>query len=157
MGSYRQVRNSNGDMGWARKIPFSYLIPIVAPAGGIAAGASASATVQTDPGLPFILTELGGAYSLDITATTAFENRLNFTLLDGESQQNFSNGPVPRERMFGTRDFPRQLPEEVQISTADLLTLTMVNGTGGAIAAGTTFTGVLTGFKLVGFTRTKPE
>jgi hypothetical protein len=155
MGSYRQVRNSAGDMGWARKIPFTYIIQI--PVGGLANLASASNSIQTDPGLPFILTEMGGAYSLDITNSTAFENRLNFTLLDGESQQNLSNGPVPRERMFGTRDFPRQLPEEVQISTADLLTLTVTNNTGGAIAAGATFTGTLTGFKLVGFTRQKPE
>lgn len=156
MASYRPVRNNQGVAGYARMIPFTYTIPLVSPAGGIAAGGSVSNSVQVDSGLPFILTELGGAYTLDITNTTAFENRLNFTLLDGESQQNFSNGPVPRERMFGTRDFPRQLPEEVIITPADQLTATMVNGTGAAIAAGTIFTVTLTGYKLVGFTVAQP-
>lgn len=157
MAAYRRVRNAANVMGYARQIPFSFVIPLVAPAGGIAAGASVSNSIQTDPGLPFILTELGGTYTLDITATTAFENRLTFTMVDGESQQMFSNAPVPRERMFGTRDFPRQLPEEAIITPADQITVTMANGTGGVIAAGTTFFAVLTGYKLVGWRQDQPE
>lgn len=154
--AYRAVKDASGARGFAKLVPFTYDILLTAPAGGLAAGASLSASIQTDPGLPFILTELGGAYSLDITASTAYENRLKFTLLDGQSQQNFQNGPVPRERMFGTRDFPRQLPEAVELPPADQITLTMFNNTGGAIAAGTTFDATLTGFKLVGFTTNPP-
>lgn len=154
--AYRAVKDANGNRGYAKLVPFTYDINITIPVGGLGAGASQSASIQTDPGLPFILTELGGAYSLDITASTAFENRLAFTLLDGQSQQNFQNGPVPRERFFGTRDFPRQLPQEVEIPPADQVTLTMFNNTGGAIAAGTTFNATLTGFKLVNFTTNPP-
>lgn len=157
MAAYRRVRNAANVMGYARQIPFTFVIPLIAPAGGIAAGGSVTNSIQTDPGLPFVLTELGGSYSLDITATTAFENRLNFTMVDGESQQNFSNGPVPRERMFGTRDFPRQLPEEAIITPADQITATMINGTGGVIAAGTVFYVLLTGYKLVGWRQDQPE
>ena len=157
MGSYQKVRNNAGEKGWARKIPFTFVIPLIVPAGGLANLASMSASVQTDPGLPFILTEMGGAYSLDITNTTAFENRFAFTLLDGESQQNFSNGAVPRERMFGTRDFPRQLPEAVVITPSDQLTATWTNNSGAGLAAGVTFTITLTGYKLVGFRKDQPE
>ena len=156
MASYRQVKNNQGVRGWARLIPFSYVVPIVVPAATLANGATQSGTIQTDPGLPFILTEMSGAFSLDVTNTPTFQNLLNFTILDGESQQNFSNGPVPRERMFGTREFPRQLPQEVEISPADLLTVNMTNLSGAALAAGVVFYAVFTGFKLVGFSPSAP-
>jgi hypothetical protein len=154
--AYRAVKDAQGNRGYAKLVPFTYDILVTIPAATLLAGASISASIQTDPGMPFILTELGGAYSLDITAITAYENRLTFTLLDGQSQQNFQNGPVPRERMFGTRDFPRQLPQEVELPPADQITLTMTNNTGAAIAAGVTFNATLTGFKLVGFSTNPP-
>jgi hypothetical protein len=138
-------------------VPFTFVVPLVIPVGGIAAGSSISNSVTVDPGLPFILNELGAAYSLDITSSTTFENRLGFTILDGESQQNFSNGQVPRERMFGTRDFPRQLPSEVDITPSDTLTVNMFNNTGALIAAGVTCTVCFGGYKLVGFTTQPPE
>lgn len=154
--AYRAVKDAQGNRGYAKLVPFTYNIPIIIPAATLLANASISASIQTDPGLPFILTELGSDYSLDITAISAFENRLTCTLLDGQSQQNFQNGPVSRERMFGTRDFPRQLPQEVEIPPADQITLTVTNLTGAAIAAGVRFNATLTGFKLVGFSTNPP-
>lgn len=157
MSSYRKIRNNEGRLGWARMIPFTYVIPIVSPAATILAGGQAAGAVQIDPGLPFILTELGGVFSLDITNTPNFENRLSFTILDGEAQQLYSNGAVPRERMFGTRDFPRQLPEEVELTPSDQITVNLFNNTGAAIAAGVVWTTTLTGYKLVGFRMDQPN
>ena len=152
MARYRKVRSNNGVMGWARMIPFTYVVNITTTA--LADGATATGTVQTDPGLPFILCELGCANDTD-TATLGTLQNLLFTIQDGESAQLFSNGAVPRERMFGTRDFPRQLPSEVDISPADQLTVVMTNKTGGALTSTTRVT--LTGYKLVGFTQAQPE
>lgn len=152
MARYRRVKNSAGVMGWARLVPFSYVLNL-APAA-LAAGGTITGTLNIDPGLPFILTEMGCAIDAD-TATVGTLTQWGFTILDGESQQLFSNGEVPRERMFGTRDFPRQLPSEVDISPADQLTVTAFNRTGAA--ATTTIRVTFNGYKLVAFTQANPE
>jgi len=152
MARYRKVRNASGQMGWARMVPFTYTLPIVTTA--LAAGSSQTLTLQIDPGLPFILYELGCAVDADGATLTNF-TQWGFTILDGESQQLFSNGEAPRERMFGTRDFPRQLPSEVDISPADQLTVTAFNRTGAAQT--TTVRVTFSGYKLVGFTQAQPE
>lgn len=52
--------------------------------------------------------------------------------------------------MFGTRDFPRQLPSEVELTPGDTITTTLTNNTGGALTSVTRVT--FSGFKLVGWT-----
>ena len=56
MARYRKVRTNTGQMGWARMVPFSYVVNLTATA--LANGSSVSGSIQTDPGLPFILTEM---------------------------------------------------------------------------------------------------
>jgi hypothetical protein len=152
MARYRKVRNNNGIMGWARMVPFTYVLTL-SPAA-LANGGSISGTVNIDPGLPFILCEMGCAIDAD-TSTLTTASLWNFSILDGEAQQQFSNGPVPRERMFGTRDFPRQLPSEVDLSPSDQLTVTATNNTGGAVTSNIRI--CFTGYKLVSFTQSQPE
>lgn len=152
MARYRKVRNNAGNFGWARMIPFSYVVPLVCAA--LANNGTVTNTITTDSGLPFILTEIGMADDLD-TATLGTMKQWLASIVDGESQQLFSNGPVPRERMFGTRDFPRQLPSEVDITPSDQLTVTLTNVSGAAVT--TTARVVFTGYKLVGFTTAQPE
>lgn len=147
MARYRKVRNSAGQIGYARQVPFSYVTNITTTA--LAANGTASGSFQVDTGLPFILTEMGCAHDGDTATLTTLQNLL-FTVLDGESQQLFSNGAVPRERMFGTRDFPRQLPSEVELTPGDTITTTLTNNTGGALTSVTRV--VFSGFKLVGWT-----
>jgi hypothetical protein len=146
MGRYRKVKDAAGRMGYARQVPFTYVTNITTSA--LADGLTATGSFQVDTGLPFILTEMGCANDTDTATLTTLQNLL-FSVLDGETQQLFSNGPVPRERMFGTRDFPRQLPSEVELSPADTITITMTNKTGAALTSITRIT--FTGYKLVGF------
>ncbi len=152
MARYRKVVLADGRKGYARLVPFIYTLNL-APAA-LAAGGSITGVLQTDPGLPFILTELGCAVDAD-TATVGTLTQWGFTVLDGESQQLLCNQETPRERMFGTRDFPRQLPNEVDISPADQLTVTAWNRTGAAQT--TTIRVTFGGFKLVGFSPGNPE
>jgi hypothetical protein len=133
-------------------VPFTYVLNLSPNA--LANGSTISGTVNIDPGMPFILCEMGCAIDAD-TATLTNASLWNFSILDGEAQQQFSNGPVPRERMFGTRDFPRQLPSEVDLSPADQLTVTATNNTGGAVTSTIRIT--FTGYKLVAFTQSQPE
>ena len=152
MARYRKVRTNTGQMGWARMVPFTYVLNLTAAA--LANGATTSGSFQTDPGLPFILTEMRCSMDADTDTMTNMENVL-FSILDGESQQLLSNGAVPREGMFGTRDFPRQLPSEVDLSPADQITVTATNNTGAALT--TTIRICFSGYKLVGFSPTQPE
>ena len=133
-------------------VPFIYTL-VLSPAA-LAVGGTVTGSLQVDPGLPFILTGLGCAVDADTATLTTLTN-LGFTILDGESQQLLSNGETPRERMFGTRDFPRQLPNEVDISPADQLTVTAWNRTAAALTTNIRVT--FEGFKLVGFTNSNPE
>lgn len=146
MARYRKVKDAAGRLGYARQVPFTYVVNITSTA--LAAGGTLSGAITIDTGLPFILTEMGCANDADTSTLTVLQNLL-FSILDGETQQQFSNGPIPRERMFGTRDFPRQLPSEVELSPGDTITVTMTNQTGGALTSITRIT--LTGYKLVGF------
>ena len=152
MARYRKVKNSSGQIGWARQVPFTYVCNIVTTA--LANGATASNSFQVDTGLPFILTEMGCSNDTDTATLTTFQNLL-FSVLDGETQQLFSNGPAPRERMFGTRDFARQLPSEVELTPGDQITVTMTNATGAAITSTTRVT--FTGYKLVGWSAIPSE
>lgn len=152
MARYRQVKNSAGQLGWAKQVPFTYVVNI--PTTGLAAGLTTTGSFQVDTGLPFILTEMGCANDTD-TATVGTLQNLGFTILDGETQQLFSNGVVPRERMFGTRDFPRQLPSEVELSAGDTITVTMTNQTGAALTSVTRV--CFTGYKLVAWTPQRSE
>lgn len=146
MARYRKVRNSAGQIGYARQVPFTYVTNITTTA--LANGGSATGSFQVDTGLPFIVTEMRCSHDGDTTTLTNMVNLL-FTVLDGESQQLFSNGAVPREAMFGTRDFPRQLPSEVEFTPGDTITTTLTNNTGGALTSVTRV--AFTGYKLVGW------
>ena len=152
MARYRKVKDASGRLGYARQVPFTYVVNITTTA--LANGLTATGSFQVDTGLPFILTEMGCANDTDTSTLTNLQNLL-FAILDGETQQQFSNGPIPRERMFGTRDFPRQLPSEVELSPADTLTVTMTNNTGAALTSVTRIT--FSGYKLVGFSATASE
>jgi hypothetical protein len=154
MARYRRVELASGQKGYARMVPFSYTLVVNPLAAAVAAGASVTGTLQVDPGLPFVLTEMGCAIDAD-TPTLTTLSQWGFTILDGESQQLLCNGETPRERMFGTRDFPRQLPNEVDISPADQLTVTATNRNAGAVSSRINV--VFNGFKLVGFTPSNPE
>lgn len=149
---YRRVKNAAGVWGWAKLVPFQYTTSI--PVTALADGSTANGQINIDPGLPFLCYELGFSTDAD-TATTTNCPQYLASIVDGNSQQLFSNGSVPRERMFGTRDFPRQLPAEVEIMAATQLTLTFTNKTGGAVT--TVLRPVLTGYKLVGWTQAQPE
>ena len=152
MGRYRKIRNSNGQMGWAQLWPFTYGL-VMSPAA-LADGASISGNITIDVGNPFILTEMRCSSDNDTTTLTTLQNLL-FSIVDGSQQMLFSNIQVPREAMFGTRDFPRQLPTEVEIPPADSLLVTMVNKTGVALTTNVRVS--LTGFRLIGFYTNKPE
>jgi hypothetical protein len=151
-GRYRKVVDANGRRGWARMIPFSYGVNITTTA--LADGSSVSGQVTTDPNLPFILTELRFNDDADSTTSSNLTKWL-VSIQDGESSQLLSNTAIPREAMFGTREFPRQLPSEVEIRPTDTLTITATNKTG----AGSTSTlrVTFTGYKLVGFSTVNPE
>lgn len=151
MARYRKVRNAQGQLGYAKMVPFTYTCNITTTA--LASGSTASNSFLVDTGLPFIVTEMGCAHDGDTTTLTTLQNLL-FSILDGESQQLFSNGPAPRERMFGTRDFPRQLPEEVEFSPGNTYTVTLTNNTGGALTSVTRVT--FSGYKLVQWTPIAP-
>lgn len=151
--TYRRVRNAAGLVGYAKMVPFIYTVTIPAPT--IANGASVSGEIRIDPGLPFILTEMGFEDSAD-TATTTSVRKWGVNIVDGNSQQLFSSNEAPRERMFGTRDFPRQLPAEVEFAPATVLTITCTNRTGVATAAGDFLRPTFTGYKLVGFSTNPP-
>lgn len=151
---YRRVKNSQGRWGWAKMVPFIYTVPISAPA--IAAGASVSGEIRIDPGLPFILTEMGMEDSGD-TSTIGTVRKWGVSIVDGNSQQLLSSGEAPRERMFGTRDFPRQLPAEVEFAPATILTVTLTNRTGGATGASDILRPTFTGYKLVNWTESQPQ
>lgn len=151
MSRYRRVKNASGQMGWARLVPFAFGVNLTATA--LAAGGNVSGSFQTDPGLPFVLCEMRCNSDGD-TSTTTFQNLL-FSIVDGESQQLFSNIPVSRGAMFGTVDFPRQLPSEVEIRPSDTITSTMTNQTGGALT--TVIRLAFIGYKLVNWTPGKPE
>jgi hypothetical protein len=97
---------------------------------------------------------MGMADDLDLSTVGVLKSWL-VSIVDGESQQLFSNTAVPRERMFGTRDFPRQLPSEVDISPADQLTVTLTNNSGAGVTTVARVT--MTGYKLVNFTTAQPE
>jgi len=57
--------------------------------------------------------------------------------------------------MFGTRDFPRQLPSEVEIPPSDTITVAMTNKTGAALSTVTRI--CFGGYKLVNWAEVKPE
>lgn len=149
--SYRQVKNQQGVIGWARLVPFAYSAKATFTA--VADGGSVNAQINIDPGLPFILTQLQGNGTGD-TATVTNCPILLVSIVDGMSQQLLSNIPIPREQMFGTRDFPRQLPTEIEIPPSDNLTITLTNKTGGALT--TDFYTTLIGFKCVDWTTSRP-
>ena len=146
MARYRKVKNSQGQIGYARQVPFIYKVDLTTTA--LANGGSTSGQFQVDTGLPFILYCLGCAHDGDTSTMTTFQNLL-FSVLDGDAQQLLCNGFVPRERMFGTRDFPRQLPSEVELTPGDTYTVNMINNTGGALTSVTRCT--FEGYKLVGW------
>lgn len=150
---YRRVRNSQGMWGWAKMVPFLYTVAMPAPA--IANGASVNGEIRTDPGLPFILTEMGFEDSAD-TTTIGNMRKWGINIVDGNSQQLFSSAEAPRERMFGTRDFPRQLPSEVELAPATVLTVTATNRTGAATGANDVVRPCFLGYKLVGWTASQP-
>lgn len=151
---YVRVRRSDGVVGWAKKVPFQYTIRIPAPT--VANGASVNGEIRIDPGLPFICYEMGMEDSAD-TATLTTLRKWGVQVVDGNSQQLFSSGEAPRERFFGTRDFPRQLPQEVLFEPATVLTVTLTNRTGANTGANDVVTPVFTGYKLVGFSQSRPN
>lgn len=152
MARYRKIVTAQGQIGWARMAPFSYGV-VLSPAA-LAALATMTAQLTTDPGNPFILTELRCAVDSD-TSTTSIVSQLLFSITDGADQRLFSNIPIPREHMFGTREYPRQLSSEVEISPADNLTIAMTNLTGGALTTNVRVT--FQGYRLVGFYPIKPS
>lgn len=150
---YVRCRRSDGVMGWAKKVPFQYTVRI--PTGATAVGGSVVGEIRIDPGLPFICYEMGMADTAD-TTTLGTLQPWGVSLVDGNSQQLFSSGEAPRERFFGTRDFPRQLPDEVTFEPATTLTVTLTWRGAAPVAAGQFVSPVFTGYKLVGFTTTRP-
>lgn len=151
MSRFRKIVNSAGQRGWAKLAPFSYGL-VLQPAA-LADGASVSGQITTDTGNPFIMTELRCMSDADTNDVKQVPNTL-FSIVDGANQMLFSNIAIPREHMFGTRDFPRQLPSEVEVMPADTLTVTMTNKTGAAMTTNVRVT--LTGYRLVGFYLSKP-
>lgn len=149
---WRKVRNANGVMGYAALFPFIYTVII--PTAALAAGGSVAQSLQLEPGLPFLLTGLSCAVDAD-TATLSTLTQWGAQILDNQAQLLFGNGEVPREHMFGTRDFPRQLPAEVQLNPGDQLTFTFWNRTGAAQT--TNIRASLIGFKLGAFTTQPPS
>ena len=153
MGSrFRRVRNAAGRLGWARLVPFTFGVNLTSSA--LADGNSVSGSFTTDPGLPFILTEMRVDNDAD-TATLTTAQQMLFSIVDGAQQSLFSNIPVTRYAMFGTRDFPRQLSSEVEVAPSDTITVTMTNKTGGALSTVTRV--AFTGFKLFNWSEVKPE
>jgi hypothetical protein len=144
--SYRIVQLADGSSVMARCQPFIYTAVLAASA--LANGSSITQAIQIDPGLPFILTELHCETDGDGTAIQTMTNRfLLFNITSGESQQLFSNAPVPRTIMFGAVDLLRVLPSEVQIRPADTLTITATNNTGAPLT--TNIRCSFRGYKLV--------
>jgi hypothetical protein len=152
MSRYRKVRNASGQMGWSKLAAFSH--SIVVPFTGQADGLTSSASITTDPGLPFVLTEIRCLTDGDGATLTNLQQLL-ISITDGANQSLMSNVPIPREHMCGTRDFPRQLPSEVEIVPSDTITATVTNKTGGALTTNVRIT--LTGYKLMGWSVGKPE
>ena len=149
---FRKCRNAAGRMGWARLVPFTFCVNLVSTA--LADGASISGSFNTDPGLPFILTEMRCENDSD-TSTVQTVQQMLFSITDGANQMLYSNQAIPRNAMFGTRDFPRQLPSEVEIPPSDTLTVAMTNKTGAALS--TTTRVCFGGYKLVNWAEVKPE
>jgi hypothetical protein len=152
MGRYRKTYNSQGQLRWSQLWLFTYGL-VLAPAA-LADGSTISGTITIDVGNPFILTELRCLTDAD-SATVTNIQQLLFSIVDGSNQMLFSNIAIPREHMFGTRDFPRQLPSEMEIPPADTLTVTMTNKTGGALSTNVRVS--LSGYRLVGSWAQKPD
>jgi hypothetical protein len=149
---FRKVRNAAGRMGWARLTPFTFAVNLTSSA--LADGNSIAGSFTTDPGLPFILTEMRCENDSD-TATLTTAQQMLFSITDGANQMLYSNIPIPRSAMFGTRDFPRQLPSEVEVAPSDTITVTMTNKTGAALSTVTRV--CFSGYKLTNWGEVKPE
>lgn len=149
---FRKCRNAAGRMGWARLVPFHFGVDLVSTA--LPDGSSISGSFNTDPGLPFILTELRCENDADGATITNMQQML-FSITDGANQMLYSNRAIPRAAMFGTRDFPRQLPSESEIPPSDTITVSMTNKTGGALSTTTRI--CFGGYKLVNWSEVKPE
>lgn len=152
MGRYRKIINSQGITGWAALWAFTYSLVLTPSA--LADGATIQGTVTTDVGNPFILTEMRCVTDAD-TSTVGTVQNLLFSIVDGANQMLLSNIAIPREHMFGTRDFPRQLPSEIEIPPSDNIQVTMTNKTGAALTTNVRVS--FTGYRLVGFYSRKPE
>lgn len=133
-----------------RRKPRIYSTQVVRSA---TAGQSFQATINLDPGLPFILNKLHADDTADTDGDNAMQSLEDWSIQvqDTESQYFWSNGAVGRCQLFGGREFGWCLPIEVLLRAQTQVNFTLTNRTTSVVAG--TATLCLIGFSLLPMTQ----
>jgi hypothetical protein len=113
------------------------------------AGSTATGTISIDPDSPFLLRRIYASDTNDPTiAAPGVEGQYEplIQVQDNSNNYTWQNQPAPRSQVAGTREYPRELEDEVLINANTRFTISIQQPAAGAAAGTTTF--ALCGYSL---------